>query len=122
MKINQAFKEYIITPVAMSLILGGLYGCGQQRIHRKPQAILGTVSVYLQNGELDPEPYYIIDEDRDKKADIIIQYKELKFIAHGHRLQGAFLMDGVKTMSADLRNAATKALRTDQDLSSLLSN
>ena len=69
------------------------------------------------------EPLYILDRDGDGRADIIMTYpRQALYIAPDHQENIGLVVDeNTKTLDGELRDAATRVMKADQELSALLS-
>lgn len=62
---------------------------------------------------------FIVDENGDGQADVIVFQNYVNWIAEGHKTD-RWTIPETKTMTPEIRDAATKALKSDQDLAFLL--
>ncbi len=119
--------------LALSSICGNYASCSRPRSEyntlketapltflgeRERERIVGAVPV---SGDTQ-EPLYIMDRDGDGIADIIMRYpKQALYVVPGYEKNCGLIVDkDTKILDKRLREAATRAMRADQELTALL--
>ena len=113
--------KYIKKTALILTAIVGISGCASPDHPKYDRTNWGAIPAYLDNGEINSEPKYIIDEDRDGTADIIIQQKNALYVAPRYKVRMGLIVDeNTKVLTKEQRDRATKVLKAEQELSDLL--
>jgi phosphopantothenoylcysteine synthetase/decarboxylase len=125
MSLYKSFNErtrgkFTIGVIGTGIVLALASICGKYvtPAEHKRETIVGAVPV---NGDAQ-EPLYIMDINGDGTADVIMTYpKQALYIASGYKENCGLIVDkNTKTLDNKLRDAATKVIQADQELTDLL--